>query len=366
MPVSAFPDRPLFLNARGLLLAQRGTAADEASRVAAAAGISLETSSDLVDSRSPQQAGERWDFVLLSADDDLPRIESAIRAAVRTFPGIPVVVLGVGAARTEDSDTFYRAGATDVLSDSAPPAETRTRIANCVDAFRYRRSRLGEEIRYDDEVRGAIGEILLREFETLYVLGKVSEYKDRETGSHIARVAYYSRLIARMIGESEANQELLFHASALHDIGKVGIPDAILLKAGSLAGVEWEVMRGHTTNGHGMLKDSHSSYLLTGAMIALTHHEKFDGTGYPIGLRGRDIPLYGRIVGVADVFDALTTERPYKAAWPIDRALDYLRTERGRHFDPLLVDAFVYNAHVVRDIYSRHQDAIPSNLARLE
>ncbi|HUX12984.1 MAG TPA: HD domain-containing phosphohydrolase [Spirochaetia bacterium] len=357
MPASPLPDRPLFPELRGFLRAPDSSAAAVASRLAVAAGVCLETS---------EQADERWDFILLCAPAGLPRIEQEIHAAVKIYPRIPVIVLALGGAHPDDSDALYRAGAADLLSEDASPAQMHTRIANCVDAFRYRRSRLGESIPYDEEVRNAIGEIILREFETLYVLGKVSEYKDRETGSHIARVAYYSRLIARMIGESEANQELLFHASALHDIGKVGIPDAILLKAGNLVGVEWDVMRGHTTNGHGMLKESHSSYLLTGAMISLTHHEKFDGTGYPIGLRGQDIPLYGRIVGVADVFDALTTERPYKAAWTIEAALDYLRTERGRHFDPLLVDAFVYNAHVVRDIFSRHQDAVPSNLTTHE
>ena len=159
-----------------------------------------------------------------------------------------------------------------------------------------------------------------------------------------------------MIGESEFEQDALFHSSALHDIGKIGIPDSILLKPEPLSDDEFDVMRTHTTNGHGILERSESSYLLNGAMIALTHHERFDGSGYPMGLSCDEIPLNGRIVCVADVFDALTTKRPYKEPWSLDRAFGELESQRNTQFDPRLVDAFVSNAPRVNEIYYEHRD----------
>ena len=213
-----------------------------------------------------------------------------------------------------------------------------------------------DSIDKENEIRNAIGEILLREYETLYILGKAAEYKDEDTGSHIVRVANYAKLLAHMMGESQSNQDIIYHASALHDIGKIGIPDSILLKPGRLDQPEVSIMRTHATNGHGILEHAASSYLLTGALIALTHHERFDGSGYPMQLNGGDIPLYGRIVCVADVFDALTTRRPYKEAWSLEKAFTLLKKERGRQFDPDLVDAFLHNATEVERIYRNNTD----------
>jgi putative two-component system response regulator len=136
-------------------------------------------------------------------------------------------------------------------------------------------------------------------------------------------------------------------------VGKIGIPDSILLKPSRLSPPEFRTIQTHTTNGHGILGDSASTYLLTGALIALTHHERFDGAGYPMSIGGEEIPLFGRIVGVADVFDALTSRRPYKDAWTLDRAFGLLRSERGRQFDPTLVDAFCANERAVEQIH-RH------------
>lgn len=217
----------------------------------------------------------------------------------------------------------------------------------------------------EDEIRATIGEVILRELETLQVLGKAAEFKDQETGLHIVRVAHYTSLIARMIGLDRTSREILFHASALHDIGKIGIPDRILLKPSRLSAPEYRLMQTHTTNGHGILEKSESSYLLTGALIALTHHERYDGTGYPMGIRGEEIPLYGRIVCVADVFDALTSQRPYKAAWSLPQSLEQLRRERGTQFDPVLVDAFCAGERVVEQIHRDHQDSGVSTLARM-
>jgi response regulator RpfG family c-di-GMP phosphodiesterase len=199
-------------------------------------------------------------------------------------------------------------------------------------------------------------QVVQREYETLIILGKAAEYRDPETGAHISRVAYYSRMLARMVGEDEGRQNLVYYASPMHDIGKLGIPDSILLKPGRLAAEEFEIVKKHTTIAYDLLKDSRSPYLRTGAMIALTHHERFDGTGYPKGLQGEDIPLFGRIVGLADAFDAVTSKRPYKEAWDLDRAFALLDEEKGRHFDPRLAELFQECRNEVERIYAAHKD----------
>ena len=172
-------------------------------------------------------------------------------------------------------------------------------------------------------------------------LVKAAGYRDYETGAHIARVGHYAHLIAQGLQLSAQDQALVLDAAAMHDIGKVGIPDHILLKPGRLDDEEMAIMRQHASLGHDLLKGSSSRLLQAGATIAFGHHEKFDGSGYPQGLSGDDIPLFGRIVAVADVFDALTSERPYKKPWSLEDAADYLRAQRGLHFDPQCVDVFL-------------------------
>lgn len=192
-----------------------------------------------------------------------------------------------------------------------------------------------------EEVSKATNEITQRERETVFRLSKAAEYRDRETGTHILRMAHYSQLIARGLGLSVADQELLLEAAPMHDIGKVGITDNILLMPGRLNGDEFEVMKQHAIYGYEILKESSSQILQAGAEIARGHHEKFDGSGYPYGLMGEDIPIFSRIVAVADVFDALTSERPYKKAWTLEAAADFLSANAGTHFDPACVITFL-------------------------
>jgi response regulator RpfG family c-di-GMP phosphodiesterase len=199
-------------------------------------------------------------------------------------------------------------------------------------------------------------QVVQREYETLIVLGKAAEFKDPETGAHISRVGFYSRMLAESIGEDEHSQNLIFYAAPLHDIGKMGIPDSILLKPAKLTKEEFEIIKTHTTIAHEILKDSRSPYLKTGAIIALTHHERYDGNGYPDGLRGTEIPLLGRIVGLVDTFDAVTSNRPYKAAWDLDRAFVLLEEEMGKQFDPRLVELFLNRKSEIRRIYEAHRD----------
>ena len=181
---------------------------------------------------------------------------------------------------------------------------------------------------------------LQREAETLLLLGRISDFRDEETGEHLRRIGTLSQLFARLLGYDETQQELIRYSSPLHDIGKIGIPDAILLKPGKLDAEEYRSIQQHTVLGYELLKDTDSIYLMEGARIAFTHHEKWDGSGYPRGLSGEDIPIFGRIVGLVDVFDALTSDRPYKRAWSYEETLDFIRDQRGAHFDPQLVDLF--------------------------
>lgn len=180
-----------------------------------------------------------------------------------------------------------------------------------------------------------------REIETLYLLGRVSDFRDERTGEHLKRIGNLSALFSKLLGQDEDQQRHMRYSSPLHDIGKIGIPDSILRKRGPLTAEEYETMKRHTILGYELLKDARSSFLVEGASIALTHHEKWDGTGYPNRLAGESIPLSGRIVSVVDVFDALTSKRPYKDAWSPDRAIEHIASERGKHFDPDLVDLFM-------------------------
>lgn len=194
-------------------------------------------------------------------------------------------------------------------------------------------------------------ELHTREYETLDVLARASDYKDPETAAHLVRVSHYARLLARLSGLDEETQSLIFHATPLHDIGKLGIPDSILLKEGRLTGEEKKIMQTHTDIGFEIMQNPYSKYLKAGAVIAMSHHERFDGSGYPNGLKGKDIPLFGRIVSLVDVFDALTTRRSYKDSWSFDDAVEEIGRQRGLHFDPELVDLFKEHLEDFRLIY---------------
>lgn len=187
-------------------------------------------------------------------------------------------------------------------------------------------------------------------------LGTAAEYKDNEVGLHVIRMSYYTRILAHWLGYSNEAADELLHAAPMHDIGKIGIPDHILQKPGKLSAQEWEIMRTHTLIGariigqhsHGLLKLAHT--------IALYHHEKWDGSGYPNQIAGEEIPLVGRIAAVADVFDALTAERPYKKAWSVDEALALFEEQKGKHFDPRIVELLFENLPKILAIKERFKD----------
>ena len=191
--------------------------------------------------------------------------------------------------------------------------------------------------------------------EIIYKMGEIGESRSKETGHHVKRVALYSELLAKLYGLSDEEANMLNLASPMHDIGKVGIPDAILNKPAKLDNNEWEIMKSHTTTGFNMLNYSTRPILQTAAIVAHEHHERWDGKGYPRGIKGEDIHIYGRITAVADVFDALGSERCYKSAWGLDKILDLFKEEKGKQFDPDLIDLFFDNLDKfveIRDMFS--------------
>jgi two-component system response regulator RpfG len=255
------------------------------------------------------------------------------------------------------------AGITDFLTK---PIDTRECLARCRNLLTLRRQQLALEDKgrlLEGMVQDATRELRQREKETLFRLAKAGEFRDEETGNHVIRMARYSRLIAETVGLSSEESETIELAAPLHDIGKIGLPDHILLKADKLTEPEQKVMQRHPVIGYEILKDSPSKYLRMGALIALGHHEKFDGTGYPYGLVGDHIPLAARIVAVADVYDALTSRRPYKAAWLSDEAFKYLQAHSTAHFDPVLVDAFLKVRTDALAIQEELRDAVAPSAA---
>ncbi|MDQ5916462.1 MAG: two-component system, response regulator RpfG [Pseudomonadota bacterium] len=261
----------------------------------------------------------------------------------RALPGradIPVLMI----TANDDKEIRYEAlqcGANDFLTKPVDTVEFRARATNMLALRASQRRMANRNQELAEEVRKATAEIRAREQELLFRMSRAAEFRDPETGAHIQRMAHYSALIAGRLGLGEATQELLLQAAPMHDVGKIGIPDYILLKPGRLTPEEFEVMKSHARLGHELLQGSGSEILQAGAQIALSHHEKFDGSGYPVGLKTDGIPLFGRIVAVADVFDALTSERPYKKAWSLEQSQAFLRDGSGTHFDPRCVEAFL-------------------------
>jgi len=279
---------------------------------------------------------------------------------LREMPGnaaTPVLMI----TANDQKQIRYRAldsGANDFLTKPVDKIEFLARAKNMLNLSEARKKLDDRAAWLAEEVRKATAEIVERERETVLRLSKAAEFRDPETGAHILRMAHFSKLIAAGMGLSVDDQDLLLEAAPMHDIGKVGIADKILLKPGRLDHEEFEVMKQHATLGFELLKGSASRVLQAGAEIARGHHEKFDGSGYPAGIKGTDIPIFSRIVAVADVFDALTSERPYKKAWSLEAAVDFLVAGSGSHFDPDCVQAFLNAWDDVLEIRARfHEDA---------
>lgn len=247
-------------------------------------------------------------------------------------------------------------GASDFLTRPLDAVEFRARVRNALAVRRGWLAIHGRAEALSRAVSIATEQVRARELEAIYRLSRAAELRDPETGAHILRMAHYACVIARRLGWEEERVDALLHAAPMHDVGKVGTPDAILLKPGKLEPDEWEVMKQHAVLGWQILHGSEAPMLQLAAEIAHSHHEKYDGSGYPHGLVGDRIPSAGRIVAVADVFDALTSDRPYKAAWSMERARALLEEGRGQHFDPACVDAFLAGWDEVVAIRDRYRD----------
>jgi putative two-component system response regulator len=253
-----------------------------------------------------------------------------------------------------DPDVLVRAlerGARDFLNKPFERFEALTRIRNMLEV-RLLHKRVRDQNRIlEDKVDARTREIRETRLEVIRRLGRAAEYRDNETGMHIIRMSLAASILGRAAGLSPEQCELLLNASPMHDIGKIGIPDRILLKAGPLDPDEWAIMKKHPAIGAELLAGGGSELMLLAETIAHCHHEKFDGSGYPRGLEGEQIPLAARIVAVCDVFDALLSKRPYKAPWTVEAALAELDKRAGSHFDPRLVERF---HHVLVDVLAIH------------
>ncbi|WP_321468038.1 HD domain-containing phosphohydrolase [Halarcobacter sp.] len=293
------------------------------------------------------------DIDILYTDYMMPEIDGIelIKRFRKEHKEIPIVVITAVGDVQEVKLNALEAGATDFLSKPIDIAEFKARSLNLISLREAQLKLKDKALHLESEVAHATKEILNREHETLMVLGRAAEYKDEETSNHTTRVAHYSKILANEYGLDEKMQEIIFYSSPFHDIGKVGIPDNILLKESFLDEEETKIMRSHAFIGKEILKDTQSPYLIEGEKIAYNHHEKFDGTGYPNGKKGDEIPISARIVSITDVFDALTSKRPYKNPWSFEEASDFLISQKGKHFDPILVDLFLNSIDKIRKIY---------------
>jgi response regulator RpfG family c-di-GMP phosphodiesterase len=276
--------------------------------------------------------------------------------AARPASDTPIIMV-TGERDREVRHKALEYGAYDFLNKPADPVEFITRVRNML-TIRERGQRLEQNaLNLADDVRRATREIADREHETITRLMRAMEFRDNDTGMHVLRMGQYAATLGRVLELSRDDQELLMLATPMHDVGKVATPDHVLLKPGPLEPGEWTVMQTHAQCGHDILAGSHSKVLQLAAIIALRHHERWDGTGYPGGLRGTDIPLGARIAAVSDVFDALISRRPYKEAWSFADAANAIRKGTGTHFDPQIVEAFEACRGEIQEIMHRFSDA---------
>ena len=260
---------------------------------------------------------------------------------------IPIIMV-TSLSAVEDRVKAIEAGADDFLSKPVDKTELRARVKSlcAVKAYSdhmhdYQKKLEQEVARQTAELKAAMNRVKNASLDTIYLLSRAAEYKDEETGEHIKRISRYAVVVARSLGLDPASIESLLYAAPMHDVGKIGIPDRILLKPGKLDSEEWGIMKQHVTIGAEILEGSQNEFLPMAHTIACTHHEKWDGSGYPLGLVGEDIPVAGRVVAVVDVFDALTSNRPYKRAYTLEESLRIIEENRGTHFDPIVLDAFL-------------------------
>ncbi len=319
----------------------------------------------------------RLQFDLILLDAEMPGMDGfEVARHIRQdpeFADLPILMV-TGQSTKSARLRAVEAGVNDFIAKPCDLIELRVRSASLLkskdaaDALKRRHadlehavaSRTADLRRALDEMVEAQRNTQAAHVDTIRRLVLAAEYKDHAVGAHIERIGTYCALLGQGLELAPHQVELLRYAGPMHDVGKIGIPDGILLKPGRLDETEWAVMKQHTTMGARMLHGSISELLQMGEIVALSHHERYDGSGYPNGTAGEAIPLFGRICAIADVFDALTTDRPYRAALPNDKAYEMMASERGRHFDPALLDIFLSQRAAVEATQRELQERPPA------
>jgi cyclic di-GMP phosphodiesterase len=290
---------------------------------------------------------------------------------------IPVVILTASTDKETRVDALDR-GANEFLNKPVDPSELAPRVRNVLSLKSYQDQLRNYSRDLEAAVRERTTELEASRQDVIHCLARAAEYRDDDTGQHVLRVGKYTRLVAEELGVAGKELDTLEQAAQLHDVGKIGIPDALLLKPGKLTEQESHLMqkhcgfgkrilqcwtpeeenifKSHANIGAKILELGHSPILEIAVRIALTHHEWWDGSGYPLGLQGEDIPLEGRVTAVADVFDALSTKRCYKEAFPLEKCFQIMEEERGTHFDPTVLDAFFKRRHEIVTVQLRYAD----------
>jgi putative two-component system response regulator len=276
---------------------------------------------------------------------------------------IPVVIVSAAADKQRRLKAL-ELGADDFLTKPVDTVELKARVKSLLKVKAYndhmRQDKLELEMevaKRTDQLKMAFEKIKLASLEVIFRLSRAAEFRDRGTGDHIKRMSHYAAALARKLGHNQEVVEAILYATPMHDIGKIGIPDSILLKPGRHDPAEWDTMRQHTRIGARIVEGSDYGFIKLAGIIALTHHEHWDGGGYPFGLRGAQIPAVGRITTVADVFDAMTTSRPYRLQpIPVEEAFAYIKESAGTHFDPEMAGAFLAMREEVLNIKEQFSD----------
>jgi putative two-component system response regulator len=318
--------------------------------------ISIDTTKDPFEVCAMHQKN-RYDLIMLDLQmpgmDGFQVMESLKEIESEGY--LPVLVI---TAQPNQKLRALKAGAKDFIGKPFDLAEVLVRVHNMLEVRLLQKELHNFNVVLEQRVRDRTAELLESNLETIFTMTRAAEHKDEDTGAHVQRISYYSRELARILGMDEAFVDMIFFASPMHDVGKIGIPDHILLKPGGFLLDEWEVMKQHVLMGAKILGNSKSPYLMMAAEIALNHHERWDGGGYPNGKRGEAIPLSARIMNICDIYDALRSKRPYKSAFDHRTAVDIItcgdeRTQPA-HFDPFILEAFKQNHQMFCDIFDNY------------
>lgn len=298
------------------------------------------------------------DLILL--DIEMPGMDgyevASILKSKRETASIPIIFISAH-SDTEAKVEAFRRGGVDFVSKPFASEEVVARVKTHLELAEYQQSLEEKVDRAVSKIKELNTQLRTTQQEMTLTLGRIMETRDDDTGRHVLRVATYAKLLAELYGVEEDKVELIYQAAPFHDAGKVAIPDSILNKPGKLTPDEWKIMQTHTSEGYNIFKNTTQPVLQMCAVIAKEHHERWDGTGYPEGLKEEEIDVAGRVVAVADVLDALTSKRVYKEAWSFEKAVEFISSQKGKMFEPKLVELFEDNIESFRSIYEKLRDS---------